>query len=294
MITAVILSKDKACQLHLLLESIQKNAPNLFDIRVLYEASNAVYEEGYTKAKTHFANKNRSGVNFPIRWYERQSENLSQDIIQILPDHRDLTCVFNDENIIIERICSFKKIIQLFRTNHVTALSLRLGNNTIIQNPYSYNEYFINKPSEGNFVLDKFMLWDATLVKPYTNFAIPLSHNGHIFTTKLINFVLERTKIESISDFEKNLQDNLYMGAFEGMIPPTMGCMEYSACITNVASKISDVESSDFGATDFGLNDRYLNGFLIDYDFFDFTHISKPYQEFITRLKDETYLYHGN
>ena len=38
MITAIILSKDKASQLHLLIESLQKNGGNLFDIRVIYEA----------------------------------------------------------------------------------------------------------------------------------------------------------------------------------------------------------------------------------------------------------------
>ena len=51
MITAIILSKDRASQLHLLLESIQRNSGNLFDIRVIYEASNAVFERGYQKTK---------------------------------------------------------------------------------------------------------------------------------------------------------------------------------------------------------------------------------------------------
>ena len=99
MITAIILSKDRASQLHLLLESIQRNSSNLFDIRVIYEASNAVFERGYQKTKQEFYHKDRYGLQFPIRWYQRESENLSTDIIKRLGS-RDLTCIFSDENIV--------------------------------------------------------------------------------------------------------------------------------------------------------------------------------------------------
>jgi len=288
MITAIILSKDKAPQLHLLIESLQRNGGNLFDIRVIYEFSNAVFEEGYEKTREFFFYKDRYGLDFPIKWFPRQHENISLDIMEHLLPYRDLTCVFNDENIMFDRLASYKKIMKLFRTNDISALSLRLGNNTIIQNAYSANDYFINKPETGEFILDHFMLWDASLVKPFTNFSMPFSHNGHVYTTKLINFILERTPIDAIENFEKNLQDNLYMGAFSGFIPPNMACPEYSVAITNSAKRVSG--ESDFGVSDFGLNDRYLSGSTISYDFFDFTHISKPYQEFITRFEREDYL----
>ena len=123
---------------------------------------------------------------------------------------------------------------------------------------------------------------------------MPFSHNGHIYTTKLLKYIVGQTVIKELDDFEKNLQDNLYMGAFGGLIPPTMACPEYSICINNSAKKVSDKISSDFGTTDFGLNDRYVNGFIIDYDFFNFAHISKPYQEFITRFKREDHLYYSH
>ena len=288
MITAIILSKDKASQLHLLIESLQKNGGNLFDIRVIYEASTVVFEEGYEKTREFFFYKDRYGVDFPIKWFRREHENISLYIMEHLNPYRDLTCVFNDENIMFDRLASYTKIMELFRTNDISALSLRIGNNTVIQNAYSANDYFIHKPESGEFVLDDFMLWDASLVKPFTNFAMPFSHNGHIYTTKLINFILERTSIDSIENFEKNLQDNLYMGAFSGFIPPNMACPEYSVAITNSAKRVSG--DSDFGVSDFALNDRYLSGYTISYDFFDFRHISKPYQEFITRFEREDHL----
>ena len=51
MINAIIFSKDKACQLELLLKSIRRNTSNLFDIKVIYEASNSVFNQGYEKLK---------------------------------------------------------------------------------------------------------------------------------------------------------------------------------------------------------------------------------------------------
>tara|TARA_R100000008_G_scaffold56895_1_gene35126 strand:- start:2241 stop:3125 length:885 start_codon:yes stop_codon:yes gene_type:complete len=293
MITAIILSKDRASQLHLLLESLQKNSGNLFDIRVIYEATNQLFEDGYKKTKEEFFYKDRYGLNFPIRWFPKKHDNLSLDIIENLSSSRDLTCVFNDENIMFNRPPSYKKIMELFRNNDISSLSLRLGNNTVIQNPYDSQNYFIDKPEDGKFLLDKFMVWDASLVKPFTNFAMPFSHNGHIYTTKLIHYILSRTKINSIESFEKSLQDNLYMGAFSGFIPPEMSCLEYSIVIRNSAKKVSDESSSDFGTSEFGLNDRYLSQSVIDYDFFDFRHISKPYEEFITRFKREDHMHYG-
>ena len=260
---------------------------------MIYEATNQLFEDGYKKTKEEFFYKDRYGLNFPIRWFPKKHDNLSLDIIENLSFSRDLTCVFNDENIMFNRPPSYKKIMELFRNNDISSLSLRLGNNTVIQNPYDSQNYFIDKPEDGKFLLDKFMVWDASLVKPFTNFAMPFSHNGHIYTTKLIYYILSRTKINSIEDFEKSLQDNLYMGAFSGFIPPEMSCLEYSILIRNSAKKVSDESSSDFGTSEFGLNDRYLSQSVIDYDFFDFRHISKPYEEFITRFKREDYMHYG-
>ena len=96
MITAIILSKDKAPQLHLLLESLQKNSSNLFEIKVIYEITNQIFEDGYAKTKEEFFHKDRYGTNFPIKWFQRRHENLSLDILENLSPGRDLTCVFND------------------------------------------------------------------------------------------------------------------------------------------------------------------------------------------------------
>ena len=110
------------------------------------------------------------------------------------------------------------------------------------------------------------MFWNASDLKPFTNFAMPFSSHGHIHTTKLAKFVLEQTEINSFESFEKKLQDNLYVGAFGSLIPPYMACLEYNVLITNIAEKVSDPKPFEYGTGDFGINERYLQDYKIDYD----------------------------
>ena len=60
-------------------------------------------------------------------------------------------------------------------------------------------------------------------------------------------------------------------------------------------NKISDDENFDqkFDTSPFSLNERYLNDYIIDYDFFNFENVSKPFQEHITRFRRENNMQYG-
>ena len=49
MINGIVFSKDRACQLNLLLSSLEKNAKNIFETKVIYTSSNLEFEKGYEK-----------------------------------------------------------------------------------------------------------------------------------------------------------------------------------------------------------------------------------------------------
>lgn len=295
MINAIILSKDKACQLDLLIESISKNCKNIFNIKVIYESSNSSFELGYNKLKEKLYYKNRFGLDFPIRWYERKNKNLSQDILNTLDDSVDLTCLLNDENIFFSNFGSYKSILNLFRKEPLASLSLRLGDNTVIQNPYSIGRYFIDKPEKFSLIDNKFIGWDASLIKPFTNFGMPFSHNGHVYTTKLLKHVLSVTEIDEIDSLEKSIQQNLYSGVFASSVSPFMACLKSSVVVTNSATALSDPEDFEqiFDTSLFSVNERYLHGYKIDYDFFNFSNISKPFQQHVTRFRRENNMQYG-
>ena len=286
MITTIVISKDKPAQLHLLLESLQKNGGTLFSVTVIYEHSNDHIGLGYERVQDFFYLKNRRGVNFPIRWWKKRGANLVDNIIQASYDNHDLVCLFNDENILFGRPCSYSKIKSLFATHSLASLSLRLGNNTVIQNPYERASYFAEIPEEGEFIEDTFLIWDASEVKRYTNFAIPFSTNGHIYHKNLLYNALFGLDIKTVEDFEEQTQAALHSGAFNGRVPPNMACLEYSVVIRNSLKKVTDDDNNALGINDDTINLRYLEGKTIDYDFFDFKGISKPYEEFIARFSD--------
>jgi len=292
MISALILSKNRPCQLHLLLESIQKNTSNLFDITVIYDANGEEMEKGYDFTKRYFHFKDKSGHTFPIKWKKRQSENITLDILTCLSTARNLTCLFNDSNVVINNLPSYKDIINLFETKLLSALSLRLGNNTIIQNPYDADGYFVDKPQEGDFLYDKYMVWDPTKIEPYTNFGMPFSINGHVYYTDFLARSILDIEIEDFQDFEILMQKRLHSGFIKN-VPSLMASLEYSAVIHNSNQKVSDEQSSELGTNLEDINERYLAGMLIDYEHFDFTHISKPFQDFILKFKHEDYMHYS-
>ena len=292
MISTVIVSEDKPAQLNLLLDSLYQNGRNLFDITVLYKYSSPELQKGYMVAQQRFYQKHRYSHKYPVRWAERESTNLSDDLLFYLKNARLLTCIFNDQNVLFSNDLSYRIVFELFSKYNPCTLSLRLGNNTVIQNPYENEDYLADIPSEGEFVLDKFLAWDATLIEPYTNFAIPFSTNGHIYRSSVLKDVLESsTPIYGKADFEVTLQKMLYEGNLSKKVPYLMSCPEYSMVIHNSINRIHDkgVKEDEIepGITDEDINERYLKGKTIDYKQFDFKHISKPFQEFMVTFHED-------
>jgi len=284
MITTVILSEDKPAQLHLLLESLEKNGGNLFDIIVLYDYSDDQFEQGYKNCQNYFYENRRWNFKFPIRWKERRQTTVNEDLLEVMSYARDLVCFFNDENILFNSVASYRTIKELFNYYSLSSLSLRLGNNTVIQNPYELDDYFVEIPEKGEFVMDKFLIWNATDPRQYTNFGMPFSTNGHIYHRNVIKNVLQLVEIETVDDFEESIQKKLYGGYFEGKVPPLMSCLEYSSVIHNSIRRVMDSGTNGLGLDLPDINKRYLDGKKIDYDSFDFRHISMPFEEFPARF----------
>ena len=283
MITAIVLSQDNAARLHLLLESLHRNSKNLFDITVLYKASSSDFLTGYKIAASRFNGKNRHGHIFPIRWVEMSDSSIAENITTLSEEARALVCLFNDENIMFNTPSSYAKIKNLFDKHDPLALSLRLGNNTIIQNPYSRDRYFAEIPSEGEFVLDQFLLWNASQITPYTNFGIPFSINGNIYRRESLLRIMRESSSFSIEDLESEIQPLFYSNHYSDLTS-FLSCPEYSVVIHNSSGKIVDDESTNEGISSADLNDRYLRSKVIDLDYMSFEHISMPFENFALRF----------
>ena len=284
MIQTLIISKDRPAQLHLLLESIYKNSGNEYKIKVIYRSSTHEIDKGYTILQEHFLGRNHNSLSSPISWIK--TEDIKSDILNCIELNHEYTCLFVDDNIVYDRLPTYREIKDLFSLHNLFSLSLKIGNNTIIQDPYSFyrSEYFADIPSSGEFELDRFLVWDATKIKPYTLFATPISFDGHIYKSPTIKQVIEETSFEDVSELEESAQSNLYKSGFSFVPAYKMACPEYSIVIKNTIDKVTDIPKSNFDCFIDGLNSRYITGYRIDYDYYNFNSISMPYERFLTKF----------
>ena len=292
MISSIIISKDKACQTHLLLESIHQCAGNLFENTVIYDYSNLEFREGYLKLIQNFNDKCLKNFLYPPKYIE--SENLKESLLSCIENSREYVALFSDEDILFQRLARYKDIKNLFEEHNLLTLSLRLGNNTILQDIYDSSNYFSPTPEHGDFVLDKFLVWDAVQVEPYTNFALPLSVNGHIYKRDIIKNIISKVDFEDLESLDIAMQKPLYKNRYRNSIPTNMACFEYSVLITNSINRVILHKSDDLGVSDTSLNLRYLNNMKINREKIKLNNISRPYQSIEVEFKYEDHLLHSS
>ena len=82
MITAIVFSKDRACQLDLFLQSISLNGNGLFEVIILFESSNEKFKEGYSIASGKYPSYDR------FSWVEEKNFNADEIIGVMYESHK--------------------------------------------------------------------------------------------------------------------------------------------------------------------------------------------------------------
>lgn len=176
MLDAIIFSKNRACQLDLLLRSIDINAHNLFDeIRVLYTATTQEFELGYEKL---------IGKHNNVLYYNQT--DFQRDTFSILKSCNEYVCFFVDDNIIYKNVDITQEILNWhFNNLPLACFSLRLGTN--IEYDDLYTGIHSVPPAEcQNFRFKQSNIETACWKwidspKPHGGFGYPFSVDGHIY-----------------------------------------------------------------------------------------------------------------
>lgn len=264
MINSVIFSFDRAAQLHLLLESIEKHANNMFNINVLYKTSDEDFKKAYELLKERFKN---------INWVEEI--NFREQTLKLMDSPLELTCFFTDDDIIFNDTCE-NDMIQVLKDENVFCFSLRLGFN--VNYCYTLNCENVLIP-EGQD--ERFVWWNWA--KSYADFGYPLSVDGHIFRTKEIKKLVKATRFHNPNTLEGNLQ------LFDNYPKEAMVAYKTSALINspnNIVNRTHPNRKGEkFNFTTKDLNDKYLSNQIIDYDLIDFSNIKGCHQELEFKLK---------
>ena len=192
MINGLILSKNRSSQLRLLLESIELNAPDLFnEIKIIHASSNEDFAKGYEKLKSERILSN-------LVW--EKEENFVQDFLHALKTcETDYICGIVDDCIFYKRLASKPQDIIDVLTDDVFCFSFRLGLNTTTQYYMRPQERFELKAYEqsGIFVRWNWKEWDSKL-----NYGYPISLDGHIFRAKELSDLSHKFKFDYLRQWE--------------------------------------------------------------------------------------------
>lgn len=256
MINAIIFSKDRASQLLLLLESIDKHAKGLFNINVLYKSSNDKFEEGYSIVKTAYPN---------INWLCETSD-FKSNVLSLFNDSK-YTCFFTDDDVFYQDVSEemLSKIDE-----DVFCFSMRLGKNTKKCYTMNATNVLITDKEE-----DGYIYWNWS--KHYLDLGYPLSVDGHIFRTNEIKKMINKTSFHNPNTLEGHLQ------MFDSLPREKMCAYETSRIVGVPNNRVNDthpnLHSQEHGMSVDVLNNKLIAGNKIDISKLDFSNIIGCHQE---------------
>lgn len=266
MISSIIFSKNRACQLHLLLESVEENYP-VFDTNVFYDYSNEKFENGYELIKERFSSKE-------INW--KKEENFQEDLINLIESCEELICFFTDDDILYRNpTIPPKRIESLFtEVEDICCLSFRLGQNTTIQDQYTEQKAYTPQDCFSN---QEFILWNWKHSPGFvSNFYYPFSVDGHIYRKKDVKKLLTMFSFDNPNNMEGGAV------SYTSCLPDLMSCMGQSCVVNtpiNIAGSSRNRAGEKFGLSIEELNNKYVQGQTIDIKSINFSNVIGCHQE---------------
>ena len=252
MINCIIFSKNRAAQLHLLLQSIEKYAPHLYSsITVIYQFTTDEHREAYGLVSR--------GLKKIMPNLELQV-NFEQDIKRHLSADCPLTTFLVDDDVFFRPvIISIEQIHDIiYHTSRV--FSLRLGKQ------YKY--------------LREFFLYGHYMTIPRNEnvkcAAYPLSLDGNIFDTKFISKLINQISFTNPNKLESRLQkftpkcSNIYSTPDQ--------------CLVGIpVNRVSNTSHCSYGER-YGLHEddicaRFLRGEEFDINQIDFSSVNDTHVE---------------
>jgi hypothetical protein len=248
MIDCLIFSKDRACQLDLLLRSINDNFSDLSPF-VLYKSSSPAFQKGYTKLIKAYPK-----VNFVT---ENNFMGDVKTIVDSFTNKRSLCLV--DDSVIINQF--EPNTLSILNDASVHAISLRLHPNI----SYTYPTNITASPvklTQLNVAGEKIYRWEWKQQKDSTDFSYPSCIDGHIYNTTFFKFIIAGLTFTNPNSLEEQLNNN------RKMFKPCLACYEHSICLTipnNLSQNhiLTNRKGDNKEYSLESLNKKFLDGLII-------------------------------
>lgn len=247
LLNIVIFSKDRGCQLDLLLRSIDVFFPVFDTINIIYTWSDPSYADGYmvTMNKHPYCN-----------WIEEHTDTAQYGsgfrawVRQLIDPGKPYTMFLVDDNVFKEPFSlDNNERFQTFKTrNDVACFSLRMHPGI----RYCYTEKRDTPPP--SFIEPGVWSWRGLL----GDWSYPMSVDAHIFNTQDIFPLVHALDYVSPNWFEGRL-------AQSPINKPYMMCLDKSPVLNIPVNKVQTANGNECGNVSANyLNDQYLSGKRID------------------------------
>lgn len=259
-IPALILSKNRAPQLRLLLESLQFNATGIFDPYVIFTTTNPEFEKGYQLLISE-----KLGATFIRESY------LLDNFYNFLNNFRDGNfALFMDDCIFYRPLRVTPEEITNKLDDKTWSVNLRVGNNTTDGNeklnPISEDETFLGYNFKDHSAFSSYgfcFSWDGIV---YNSQHVLNFFNGDQFMNTSNQWAILPQKIENFSTNHRDQipQDIVYCPRESHVI-----CMNY-----NSTHPMANFDAAPIDE----LNYRYLAGQVIDFNSINFNDIKGTHE----------------
>lgn len=180
----LIFSKDRACQLYLLLESISRFG-KFSTIDVLYKTSNDEYNTAYKVVEK----------KYPHIAFIRESD-FRRETLRLIELSGDDVCLSTDDQVFYREFGTPPPLAE-----H-EVFSYRLGLNTIVQNPHTGEL----QPPLNNYCKDgNIISWNPQYYHPLYNYGYPFAIDVHCFNNKLLYDLLNSFSWSNTNQIESGL-----------------------------------------------------------------------------------------
>ena len=300
LINGLILSKNRASQLRLLLESINLNAEGFFnEIKIIYTFSDDDYAKGYEKLISEKILSN-------IVW-EKETDFVQNFLDAFEFSETEYICGIVDDCVFHKRIpLDSQQVCRLMQDQQTFCFSLRLGLNTYIQNfaTQTCDPLWVSSP----FPQPKFrkavdtpfdyeesiscIKWNWMMRSFSSNFGYPISLDGHIYRAKDMSAISNYFKngeqgINNLRHWESQLAHNIRSLTRQvSMMSFRQSCLISAA--NNCVQDPPMTAGTFYPTSEEELNDKYLNNKVLDLKGLEpqFQNINSAHTEFDFRFKD--------
>jgi hypothetical protein len=252
-IQLIIWSRDRACQTETLLDSIQRFAPNIFDVELIWGNSTSSYLEGYDKL---FRDIDYLKGSF-------KSDGLGKKkLLDALNNHPSKIMCFTTEDTILHSKIPYSP--QEFMAD-CDIFSLRLGKNTVVQNyatgelqPALTNYDFEFYGPDMNELTAVVYNWNFQQYPALCNYGYSFGLDMVCYNKQMIVPIIEKCSFDKPNELESQLI------RFRNSVNPRMKSFEYSKAVNIPITNMSTITASA-GVSIAELNTQFLAGKKLRY-----------------------------